>query len=161
MNIFVLDTDPVTCAQYHCDKHVIKMILESVQMLSTTCSILGAEVPYKPTHANHPCTKWVRESHENFGWLYDLVYALENEWRFRFNHPHDKRHASVVLLEEYDLISVAATKLPAGELTPFAQAIPDEYKSSNAVQSYRNYYVKDKAHLLIYTKRTPPIWLPR
>ncbi len=69
MNIFALDTDPVTCAQYHCDKHVIKMILESVQMLSTTCSILGAEAPYKPTHANHPCTKWVRESWENFGWL--------------------------------------------------------------------------------------------
>jgi len=159
MNIFVLDTDPVTCAQYHCDKHVIKMILESVQMLSTTCSILGAEVPYKPTHANHPCTKWVRESHENFIWLHDLAYALEDEWRFRYNHPHDKRHASIVLLEEYNLLSVGTTELPFGERTSFAQAMPEQYKSCNPVQAYRAYYAKEKTNLLTFTKRGEPEWL--
>lgn len=60
MNIFYLDKDPKLCAQYHCDKHVVKMILESAQLLCTAVNeAAGKEVaPYKSTHVNHPCSIW-------------------------------------------------------------------------------------------------------
>ena len=78
MNIFILDRDPLKSAQYHCDKHM-KMILESAQMLST---VLGG--PYKPTHANHPCTLWVAKSRQNAMYLWTLAMGLNYEWRTRY-----------------------------------------------------------------------------
>ena len=72
MNIFVLDDDPKTCAMYHCDKHVVKMILETAQMICTTHHLIGSydyDIPYKSTHINHPCNRWLRDSVENYNWL--------------------------------------------------------------------------------------------
>ena len=69
MNIFYLHKDPRICAQMYCDKHVVKMIIESAQMLCTTHHILGAAAPYKKIHVNHPCTVWTRESIDNYNWL--------------------------------------------------------------------------------------------
>ena len=79
MNIFVLDTDIKKCAQYHCDKHVVKMILESVQMLCTALNKKGFTTPYKSTHVKHPCVLWVESSHDNFLWLKNLTLALNDE----------------------------------------------------------------------------------
>ena len=60
MNIFLLDWNTDVCAQYHCDKHVVKMILESTQMLSTVHSKYYSDLaPYLPVHAKHPCTPYV------------------------------------------------------------------------------------------------------
>ena len=100
MNIFVLDENIEKCAEYHVDSHVIKMILESAQMLSTAVRSTGVDAGYKSTHENHPCNKWVRESLQNWLWLKDLAYALQDEWHYRYNHPVTKWHKSAKLISE-------------------------------------------------------------
>jgi aspartate oxidase len=86
MNIFVLHKDTRKAAQMHCDKHVVKMILESAQMLSTAVRMNGIDAGYKLTHRNHPCNIWVRESLSNWQWLKSLACELNTEWQFRYNH---------------------------------------------------------------------------
>jgi hypothetical protein len=144
MNIFILDEDPRKCAQYHCDKHVVKMILESVQMLST---VSGAG--YKPTHKNHPCTKWVQESLDNYLWLVRLTTELNKEWQFRYGHMRNHKSYDVMM-------TLPVPKLPKKGLTRFAQAMPDYCKDFNAVDAYRTYYILEKSSMLKYTKRETP-----
>jgi len=132
MNIFILDQNPVTAARFHADKHVNKMILESVQMLST---VLGGR--YKPTHKNHPCTLWVSRSRANALWLIDLTYALNQEAQARYGHDRD--HKSLAVLDELVYLQ-AVDDLPDEGLTPFAQAMPEEFKDPDPVMAYRRYY---------------------
>jgi len=83
MNIFYLDHNPVLCAQYHCDAHVVKMILESAQLLSTAHRETDspyADFCYKSTHKNHPSAIWVRESTDHYSWLFELFKELSNEF---------------------------------------------------------------------------------
>ena len=150
MNIFALDNDPKLCAQYHCDKHVVKMILEHAQMLSTTARLYDLDVGYKVTHKNHPSTIWVRESRSNYEWLMEMTKHLHAEWKYRYDHQKNHKSFDLILsLPEPDY-------LPDIGQTPFAMAMPDEYKSDNPVQSYRDYYVNSKKDLLVYTKRKKP-----
>jgi len=88
MNIFYLDKDPRLCTRYHCDKHVVKMILESAQLLCTAVNVLAGEqvTPYKSTHVNHPCSIWIRESYWNWNYTYKLMLELELEWNHRYQH---------------------------------------------------------------------------
>jgi hypothetical protein len=86
MNIFYLDTNIQLCSEYHCDKHVVKMILEYAQILCTVLHESGESAPYRPTHKNHPCVLWAGESIENWKWLRDLANALNTEYKFRFQH---------------------------------------------------------------------------
>ena len=151
MNIFILDTNPIICAQYHNDKHVVKMILESTQLLSNAVILSGFESPYKLSHKNHPCTKWACESLDNWFWLYQLTEALNDEWKFRFNH--DKNHKSFEVARHLHI-----PKLPNKGLTPFALAMPSDYKSNDPVNSYRQYYLHDKTHLAKWTRRIIPFW---
>lgn len=157
MNIFVLHDDPKIAAEMHCDKHVVKMILESAQMLCTVANHLGfPDIPYKSTHLNHPCTVWARESKQNYIWLLDLFYSLHKEWQYRYNHT--RLHKSIEKLAYINFIEVADA-LPDLGLTPYAQAMPDHYRNKDAVKAYRAYYIGDKAGLLQYTKRNKPEWL--
>lgn len=149
MNIFVLDTDPQRAAQYHCDKHISKMILESAQMLST---VLGGS--YKPTHKNHPCTKWVAESRSNASWLIALTYALNQEWQMRY--LHHSSHKSLIVVEQL-VDTCAINALPSIGLTPFAQAMPDQYKHEDPVVAYRTYY-KSKTFAKWAHGPTPHWW---
>jgi hypothetical protein len=153
MNIFVLDYDIEKCAQYHVDKHVVKMILESAQMLSTAVRSTGLDEGYKATHVNHPCNVWLRESIMNWYWLRDLTAELHKEWRFRYNHPETKMHKSFEVVE-----NLTVPKLPVIDMTPFKLCMPDEFKTDDTVESYRKYYLKDKAHLLSWKKRGQPEW---
>ena len=90
MNIFYLDHDPRLAAQYHCDKHVVKMILESAQLLCTAVNIrAGGQVsPYKTTHVNHPCSIWVRQNSANAMWVWYLLCYLNAEYSFRYGKLH-------------------------------------------------------------------------
>jgi hypothetical protein len=157
MNIFVLDEDPVIAAQYHNDKHVVKMILESVQMLSTAYRFHNPqnsnESIYRSTHVNHPCTLWVKESKHNFRWLVKLTYALHREWNLRYNHS--KTHKSMRIIDD-----LSCRNFPDIGLTPFAQAMPDDVKQENPVLAYRDYYINYKQHLAKWTNRIPPFWYP-
>jgi hypothetical protein len=156
MNIFVLDNDPVVAAQMQCNKHVVKMPLECAQMLSTVHHIYDSDrVPfvYQPTHRNHPCTLWASQSRANYAWLFDHFRALSDE----YFHRYFKRHKSWRLLS--DVVDTPPAGMRNDDITPFAQAMPDEYKCDDAVTAYRAYYKNDKADLLVYTRRSKPVWL--
>jgi hypothetical protein len=149
MNIFILDTDLAKCAQYHVDKHVVKMILEYAQLLSTTVRLSGIDAGYKATHVNHPCTKWCKSSLSNWRYLRELAQEVQNEYYFRYKKVH-KSWELILTLPEPNIEDIGLTK--------FALAMPDQYKVNDAVQSYRNYYKADKRHLAAWKNRTIPDW---
>lgn len=152
MNIFVLDTDPNLAAKYHCDKHVVKMVLETAQLL---CSAYPeGEAPYKRTHYNHPCAKWARETSGNYFWLAALGHSLSREYTHRYGKYHKSSRVINWCLGNMDRLS-----LPQGYMTDFVLAMPDEYKLQSVVDSYRWYYVGEKGHLLTYKNREEPEWL--
>jgi hypothetical protein len=145
MNIFILDYDPVEAAKMLCDKHVVKMCLETAQILST---INGG--PYKVTHAKHPCTLWASETLENYRWLVKHGIGISEEYTFRFGKIH--KSEDVIRALEWPVLP-----LPDDKLTAFAQAMPEDLKSENAVESYRNYYMT-KRSFCNCTKREIPQW---
>lgn len=152
MNIFVLDTDIPLCAQYHCDSHVNKMILESVQILCTVLNERGFETPYQSTHRQHPCVQWVDRSYDNFLWLAELADALNREYRYRYEKDRD--HASIRVLGD-----ILHHRFESKGLTEFAQAMPDEYKvSGNTVAAYRAYYQGEKQRFARWARRPAPGW---
>ena len=154
VNIFVLDYDLEKCAQYHCDRHVVKMILESAQMLSTALRVNGIDKGYKPTHVNHPCTVWARDSLSNWKWLRDLASFLNLEYKYRFSKVEN--HTS------WDLIhSLPSPPIDDLGLTKFAQAMPEKYKNKDTVTAYRNFYINEKNKLFSWTGRKTPDWIQR
>ena len=101
MNIFVLDQDPYKAAEYHCDQHVVKMTLESAQMLCTARRHLGLAAPYRATHPKHPCTLWLLESRANWRWLIQLADGLNQQYQSRYGHTHPHKSWLVITsLEE-------------------------------------------------------------
>lgn len=162
MNIFILDQDPVTCATYHCDKHVIKMILESAQLLSTAVNVLSGKqvAPYKSTHINHPCSIWARQSYANFAWLWELMCALNYEYKYRFPKPLEPNHLAYdkCFIKLLDYGHLLPNQLHRQPMDPFVQCMPEQYKQKDAVKAYRAYYKGDKQHLAKWTKRIEPYW---
>ncbi len=155
MNIFVLDRNIRKCAQYHCDQHVSKMILESIQMLCTCLNKKGVSTPYKSTHLKHPCVLWLDESYSNFLWLKELALELNREFIYRYDRNKD--HASIKVLDE-----IESNQYKDNGLTEFAQAMPDQYKfKSNAVRAYRAFYRGEKSKFAKWTKRPIPYWMKR
>ena len=156
MNIFYLDHDVDTSAQYHTDKHVVKMILEYAQLLCTAHRLIDdieSDVLYKATHKNHPSAKFVRMTSGNYYYVYSLFIALCNEYTYRYGKVHKTdsrlRHA----------LKDAPIQLPIGAMTRVPQAMPDAFKVPNSMIAYRNYYRKDKQHLHKWTKRQIPSFI--
>lgn len=165
MNIFILSLIQKEIAEYMMDKHVSKILLEAVQMLCSAKRILDPDDEindrlYKLAHKNHPVTIWCRKSKSNFIWVLDLVEELHTEWKYRYGHPENKFHKSylVSLLLRENIPS--DNKFEENGLTPFALAMPDKYKTDNAVESYRNYYMSpEKQKIATWKKkREKPIW---
>lgn len=151
MNIFILDKDPVEAAKMMCDKHVVKMVLETAQML---CAAFPDNMaPYSRTHYNHPCTVWSRVSVQNYEWLLKHGYALAFEYTARYG----KIHASQRIIEWCD-DNYKTLDLPDIGLTPFAQAMPDMYKSDDPVEAYRKYYKGDKRAFAKWKYSSTPDW---
>lgn len=158
MNIFYLDDDVTTCAQYHCDKHVVKMILEYAQLLSTAHRVLDKDdvpsVLYKATHINHPSAKWVRLSMANYKWLYELFMETCREYTFRYN----KRHKSELLLSSH--LRLVPKNIPVAHFTEPLQAMPFEFKvPGNSLKAYRQYYRNAKKDIANWTKRPVPLFM--
>lgn len=151
MNIFILDYDLRKCAKYHNDKHVVKMILETAQLLCSAHWEKGSEAPYKKTHSNHPCAVWTRESKQNYIWLCKLGLQLCKEFEFRRKKKHKTKEVILWCIRN-------VPKLDNIGLTEFTLAMPDECKEKDAVESYRNYYKKEKRHLAVWSKRNKPYW---
>lgn len=150
MNIFYLDKDIQKCAEYHCDKHICKQIVECAQILSTTSREYGLLQGYKSTHKNHPCTKWAMISKENWVWLRDLAMALCEEYTYRYGKIH-KTESVISNLKCPPIPSIIWGEPP--------KCMPDEYKKDSTIESYRNYYRQGKAHLCKWTKRNKPYWM--
>ena len=163
MNICVLDECPIQSAQMQCDKHIVKMPLETAQML---CAVFhrhgqGHLVPYREVHKNHPCTLWAGDSADNFCWLVQHGMELCFEYTRRYNKIH-KCQQVIMDLRETDWGTLQYQDM---EKTPHPQCMPDEYKStelrihSNTVRAYRRYYVNDKKDIAKWEKGRPmPDW---
>jgi hypothetical protein len=149
MNIFKLDESPVVSAKYACDKHVVKMILESAQML---CSVQPeGTAPYKRSFYNHPCTKWVRESARNYEWLLLHAYALCDEYTSRYG----KVHKTEAVIEWCDN---NRPELPNIEMTEQPTCMPDYCKTDSVVESYRKYYISEKSSFAKWKDGNIPSW---
>jgi hypothetical protein len=151
MNIFYLDPDIRQCARFHCDKHVVKMILESAQILCSVLWLHHIKAPYKPTHMRHPCVLWANESLSNWLWLKELACALNEEYKYRFNHKSNHKSYDIISgLEIPPIVDLGLTKRP--------QTMPDEFKQEDPVEAYRQYYKICKQHIGHWTKREIPAW---
>ncbi len=176
MNIFALDNCPILAAQYHCDKHVVKMIVESAQMLSTAHRVIdGTEYTqiqngrksrqwkhpedqlYKVAHLNHPSSVWTRECAANYGWHYQLFCALCDEYRHRYGKVHATDQKLRNILKWFP--SKINRTLP---ITPFKLAMkssPECMDESNPVESYRKFYhTKQDRFKMVWTNREVPSW---
>ena len=143
MNIFYLDKDPNKAAILQYNKHVVKMILESAQMLCTAHheTYPSDDIPYKKAHVNHPSTIWARQSLQHYYWLYDHMMALGDEYTKRYN----KKHLTITKCE--DVLSKFPPLLKDalyGDPIDMPQCMPDEYKDECSVQAYWNYYIGEK-----------------
>jgi hypothetical protein len=154
MNIFFLHWNTRICAMMYVDKHVIKIIIEIVQMLSCAHHTTSSSYtpPYKLTHKNHPCCIWVRESKSNYKYLVKLGKALCEEYTYRYCKTH-KCQAYIKNLGKN------IPPIPDKGFTPPAQAMPDMYKGKDAVEAYRAYYFFDKIRLHAWKKRDVPDWI--
>ncbi len=160
MNIFALDNSTILAAQYACDKHKVKMVLETAQLLSNALWInlhidpgsVDVSKIYKPTHLKHPCSIWASRTRGNFFWLAQYGFCLAGEYEYLYG----KKHKSVAVIQEcakhYDLFT------PGGR-EDFVLCMPEQYKTNNAVESYREYYRKEKSSFAKWKDgRIPPWW---
>lgn len=177
MNIFHLDKDPVVAAQMMCDKHVVKMIVEYAQLMSTAHRVLDGELYldktkngrnikrwrlkptaqeqllYKASHVNHPSNIWARDNDKNYRWLYKHFQALCGEYTHRYGRVHatEEKLSSLLWWAPKNINLV-------GEMTKFVQAMPDHVKMHDPVEGYRNYYIKEKSYMAKWTNRAAPNW---
>lgn len=178
MNIFYIETDPYKAAQSMVDRHVVKMVLETSQLLSTAHRLLDGEeyvgqsktgrkakrwrlpderedVLYSATHINHPSAVWCRQTNNNYTWLYCHFEGLLNEYTYRYGKTHKCANPNFAAA-----LSQVPNNIPVGPLTPVTPAMLDEYKVGvDSLASYRNYYKVGKTHLHKYTKREMPEWM--
>lgn len=175
MNIFFLDRNIYACASAACDKHIVKMITEYAQLLSGALIELGFEAPYKMTHRNHPCARWVRESYYNFKYLSDLLTYYHVEYKRRYGQ--EKEHGAFVKIYEA-VRHIGIAQIHDRFIEVFGRTglsippcvVPEHYKvysdeenlvqtEDDVVQSYRNYYIGDKLRFVTYRNVQPPEWI--
>lgn len=171
MNIFYVHENPQVSAISLVDRHVVKMVLETAQLLSTAHRVLDG-TPYKhrsgtrtitrfdvsknvyqATHINHPCSVWVRQSSDNYQWLYEHFIHLLDEYYYRYGKKHKCEQMTSIL-------GARPINIKISGLTTPACAMPEEYIiSEDPIINYRNYYKNGKKHLHVWTKRSPPHWI--
>lgn len=160
MNMFILDSCAIKSAQLNCDTHTSKIILEIAQMMCIPYHLKGVDnVPYKICHINHPVSKWVRASYENFSWTSNHAYNLYFEKLYRTGIGHKSIEVVKWATANIDLLN-----LPRTGLTKFAIAINENslcrkdpsFDESDPVKCYQLYYKYDKKDIAKWTKREVP-----
>ena len=165
MNIFFLDRDPAKAARYHCDKHVVKLILESAQLLSTAHRVLDGDnnhqlnndsmniTLYKATHINHPSAKWVRSGIMEYRWTFDLFFFLLVEYNLRWNKKHKCNSMINSLMD-------APQNIPTNDfnLTDPPLVMPEDCMAACPVYSYRKYYMTHKKDIAQWKYSPRPDW---
>jgi hypothetical protein len=174
MNIFYLDTDPAIAAAMHCDKHCVKMILETAQMLCTAHRVLDGDTVadqkgmYKTAHLNHPSTKWVRGSPLQYEWTYNLFKFLCDEYTSRYDKVHltDKKFRKILSTPPFNINAQVMYMFHDGgrpyilaDYTQPPQCMPDQYKTpDDAVKAYRDYYIGEKSKFAKWAYCPAPGW---
>lgn len=158
MNIFHLDLDPRMSAQFHCDKHVVKMCTEYCQILSSVCHFFNLDTDglYKKTHINHPCVVWARQSRNNYEYLLNLIIELFDEYTYRYGKVHAASRTIPKLIDNLQTIPIGENKL-----TPFVSVLPGmimQSTSENAIKKYRDLYMNEKRHITSWKHRSIPLW---
>ena len=180
MNRFIIEASPTACAKSLCDSHVVKMVLEEGQMLSTVHRVVdGKEITgktksgrnqkqwvlpdkredtlYKACHVNHPCTIWARETTANYKWAASFFEEVAKEYTWRYSRQH-MTHSKLNRLIKNPPNNID----PSLELTPFPLAMgaaPHCIDKANPIQSYRDYYFfKRDSFNMRWTKRDKPSW---
>ena len=172
MNIFFLSKNPQLAALDHCDKHVVKMVLETTQMMCTAHRLLDGDVAadamglYKTAYANHPMTQWVRENQFNYAWTYRLLKELCSEYTYRYDKVHATQSKGILdALQKVPENICLGTE--TGRTVP-PMCMPDKYKSrftgkatfTDVVDAYRRYYIGEKKDFAVWTRRPQPKWWP-
>lgn len=174
MNLFYLDIRPDKCAQLHCDKHVVKMIIEYAQLMSTAHRLIDGTqyqgktklgrnikrwkhpnsnmegVLYKASHINHPTAIWTRQKKGNYEFLYKLFCSLCDE----YTHRYGKVHMTDTKLR--DLLSEPPANIAEGSFSAPPPAMPDDCKQPNVLKSYHKYYRVYKKDFAKWTNRPVP-----
>jgi|TARA_R110000787_G_scaffold116271_1_gene226401 hypothetical protein len=159
MNIFYLDPDPRVCARMHCDKHCVKMILETAQLLCTTHRVLDGDESadslglYKAAFKNHPCAVWVRESADNYLYSLSLLINLCEQYEFRYKkiHSTEKLIGPLSKLPLHISLDKSFTEPP--------QCMPEQYKGDDVVKAYHDYYINEKLSFAKWNYTEAPEWL--
>jgi len=177
MNLFFLSVDPEECAQQHCDKHVVKMILELTQMLytahhvhKTPTEVLPIDCYRSISNIKHPTALWVRTSKENYNYTCLVAYYLSKEYTHRYSRVHScDKHIHwlinnipvITIIKDIDYSSKKFS-YSAGfdrySLTKIPLAMPEVYYSHDTIKSYREYYINEKKYFAKWTKRNVPYW---
>jgi hypothetical protein len=175
VNIFILDKDPKQCAEWHVDKHVVKMIIEYAQLMSTAHRMLDGEqygdktangrnikrwkladrrenILYKASHINHPDAQWARQTSGNYMYLWKLFSALCDEYTYRYGKVHetDRKLRGVLICPPLNI--------KEGEMIEPPQCMPDYCKHSDVITAYKNYYIQEKKSFANWKKRNIPSW---
>lgn len=160
MNIFILSENHEENATWHVDRHVVKQITEGNQMLCTARRLLGDDsAPYEIAYPNHPITKWVRESQDNYIFTCNYVISLCKEYTFRYGKIHKGE----------SIVQDCLNKTPdfeKKEMTPhiyavskMGNAIKFIKDNMNVTEIYKLYYCLDKSHLFSWKNRSVPFWI--
>lgn len=164
MNIFFLHPEPKICAQMACDKHVVKMTLETAQILSNVHP--ESLAPYRQTHINHPCCIWARETDKQYAWLLRYGINLGLEFHYRFN----KHHASFKIIKQIARLGTSHIKFPGFNFKNPPQVVPPDCQVKQApggtqnptVYAYRAHYIRNCADFATWNKgRSAPDWWPQ
>jgi hypothetical protein len=178
MNIFYVNSDPEVAARSMVDRHVVKMILETAQLLSTAHRVIDGEeyvgqtqtgrkakrwrlsgnadaIMYAATHINHPSAVWVRENSANYAWLYDHLLALGREYTYRYGRTH------LTIDKLKDILKDAPANITQSKvMTKMPSCMDKQYiVSLDPIINYRNYYNYGKTDLLRWSNRPPPQWI--
>lgn len=145
MNIFYIDSNPIIAAHMLADSHIRKMQIESAQMCSTAHHMNPSDpsilpLIYKKTHFNHPSTIWVRQSIQHYNWVIEHGLEICNE----FEERYEKVHATSKILT---LLKSVIPNIPDIGFTPPPLCMPDQYKTADHVEAYRNFYIEDKVKI--------------
>lgn len=154
VNIFYLDTNPECAARYQCDKHVVKMVLESAQIMCAVLHRYGISFTgiYKPTHTNHPSVRWAGDSQLNYSWLAQHAVYLCLEYQRRYNRKHKSQYVIAKCIDWLD-------RIPNGPFTEPPQCMPEKYHDENTVDAYRRYYFFEKSRIASYTNTELPFFM--
>ena len=178
MNIFYVDSDPEVAACNMVDRHVVKMILETAQLLSTAHRVIDGEeyvgqsqsgrkakrwrlsgnadaIMYAATHINHPSAVWVRENSANYNWLYDHLLALGREYIYRYGRTH------LTIDKLKDILKDSPQNIKQSNVMSKMPSCMDKQYivSLDPIVNYRNYYNYGKTDLLRWSNRPPPQWI--